>query len=236
MTIDYAINQDTNQLIYLGDFRIFNGALDGLGFSPDFYFRDADTTEVEIPSFRSATHPRKAYLADSQMVFTLKKDFGEFKHLKDLSEEYFNIIGADAFCGGCLNVDAAKEAGVNTILEAYDIDDMLEDGASTAQMIEVFENAISDMKEAYIDACNTPIFSWSTGTRFSLKEEILYRTINGSYFLIGMSSSDREYADTFYDDHGNEAFAPGKKIIPMDEDDAFEWLAEKCPDHPLLAQ
>lgn len=234
--MNYVINQDTNQLIYLGEYRIVNGVLDGIGFSPDFYFRDALTTEVEVPFVRVGSRLSEAYLANSEMLASLERGFEEFKHLKDLSEEYYNIVGGDAFIGGSFNTDAAKEAGVNTILEAYDIDDMLENGASTAEIIDALEKAISDIKTAYIDACYTLISSWSTGTRFSLKEEMLCRTINGSYFLIGMSSSDREYADTIYDNNGNEKLAPGQKIIPMDEDDVYEWLTKNCPDHPLLAQ
>jgi len=59
---------------------------------------------------------------------------------------------------------------------------------------------------------------------FQRKSETLYKTAKGNFFLHGVGGPMTEYGE----DYGNER-SGGSKLIPLNEQEAFEWAQLHLP-------
>ena len=75
------------------------------------------------------------------------------------------------------------------------------------------------------------IHEWDNGiygNDFRSCEETLYKTKNGAYFLHGQGGAMSKYAEPC----GNNSVGGGSDIIPMEKEEAFQWLCEHDGEDP----
>lgn len=69
------------------------------------------------------------------------------------------------------------------------------------------------------------IHEWDNGrgrSDFYAHEETLYKTPNGRFFVYGWSGAAGPYSVSC----GSNSQGAGDRIIPMDEEDVFQWLVD----------
>lgn len=85
-------------------------------------------------------------------------------------------------------------------------------------MRQIFDGKVYDTKKA------EKIATWDNGllpSDFRSCEETCYKTTNGRWFLYGEGGPMTEYRE----ECGNRSWSAGNKLVPLSNDEAFEWLS-----------